>query len=84
MVFDGCAQLVQRWNGYLPSSKSTLHAYVLNAAYIARYHQRESATAPPERDGVNSSSISVAQGNDCSLTMLRVDMCAHSVYRQLS
>ena len=23
MVFDGCAPLVRRWNGYVPSSKST-------------------------------------------------------------
>ena len=22
MVFDGCAPLVRRWNGYVPSSKS--------------------------------------------------------------
>ena len=24
MVFDGCAPLVRRWNGYVPSSKSIL------------------------------------------------------------
>ena len=24
MVFDGCAPLVRRWNGYVPSSKSKL------------------------------------------------------------
>jgi len=24
MVFDGCAPLVRRWNGYVPSLKSTL------------------------------------------------------------
>ena len=23
MVFDGCAPLVRRWNGYVPSSKSS-------------------------------------------------------------
>ena len=27
MVFDGCAPLVRRWNGYVPSSKSSPNAY---------------------------------------------------------
>ena len=25
MVFDGCAPLVRRWNGYVPSSKSNIY-----------------------------------------------------------
>ena len=25
MIFDGCAPLVRRWNGYVPSSKSMCH-----------------------------------------------------------
>ena len=29
MVFDGCAPLVRRWNGYVPSSKSTQESVAL-------------------------------------------------------
>ena len=33
MVFDGCAPLVWRWNGYVPSSKS--NCYVIHYSHIS-------------------------------------------------
>ena len=32
MVFDGCAPLVRRWNGYVPSSKSKTQCLMLTAS----------------------------------------------------
>ena len=44
MVFDGCAPLVRRWNGYVPSSKSSMYSWIgegerqWNCIWWARLH----------------------------------------------
>ena len=44
MVFDGCAPLVRRWNGYVPSSKSNLdsglcrcHGWFVSSRMLENY-----------------------------------------------
>ena len=45
MVFDGCAPLVRRWNGYVPSSKSTLNPEKPNQDDISKSNLIESVLA---------------------------------------
>ena len=40
MVFDGCAPLVRRWNGYVPSSKSTCSTNVQHGDRVKTYPKK--------------------------------------------